>query len=77
MTGFPASWHGFTNKGQLKDGFDADVLVFDPETIAPGFTYGENIRLCTGIEKVFVDGVLTYENGALTGAYPGRFIPNK
>ena len=77
MTGFPARWHGFTNKGELKDGYDADVLIFDPETIAPGFTYGENIRLCTGIEKVFVDGVLTYENGALTGAYPGRFIPNK
>ena len=77
MTSFPARWHGFDNKGQLKDGYDADVLIFDPETIAPGFTYGENIRLCPGIEKVFVDGVLTYENGALTGAYPGRFIPNK
>ena len=77
MTGFPAKWHGFANKGELKDGFDADVLIFDPETVAPGFTYGENIRLCSGIEKVFVDGVLTYENGALTGAYPGRFIPNK
>ena len=77
MTGFPAKWHRFENKGELKDGYDADVVIFDPETIAPGFTYGENIRLCPGIEKVFVDGVLTYENGALTGAYPGRFIPNK
>lgn len=77
MTSFPARWHGFVNKGQLKDGYDADVVIFDPKTIAPGFTYGENIRLCTGIEQVFVDGVLTYENGALTGAYPGRFIPNK
>ena len=76
MTGLPAYWYGFENKGQLKDGFDADVLIFDPETIAPGFTYGENVRLCTGIEKVFVDGILTYENGALTGACPGRFIPN-
>ena len=65
VTGCPASWHRFANKGLLKEGFDADVLVFDPETIAPGFTYGENIRLCTGIEKVFVDGVLTYDNGAL------------
>lgn len=77
MTGFPAKWYGFANKGQLKDGFDADVLIFDPNTVAPGFTYGENVRLCPGIEKVFVDGVLTYENGALTGATPGRFIPNK
>lgn len=76
MTAFPARWHGFANKGQLKNGFDADVLIFDPETIAPGFTYGENVRLCTGIEQVFVNGVLTYENGALTGAYPGRFIPH-
>lgn len=76
MTAFPARWHGFENKGELKDGYDADVVIFDPEVIAPGFTYGENIRLCPGIEKVFVSGVLTYENGALTGAYPGRFIPN-
>lgn len=77
MTSFPARWHGFENKGELKDGFDADVLIFDPDTIAPGFDYGENVRLCPGIEKVFVDGVLTYENGALTGKYAGRFIPNK
>ena len=77
MTGFTASWYVFENKGQLKDGYDADVLIFDPETVAPGFTYGENVRLCPGIEKVFVDGVLTYENGALTGAHPGRFIPHK
>ena len=77
MTGFPAQWHGFANKGQLKDGYDADVVIFDPETVAPGFTYGENVRLCPGIEKVFVDGLLTYENGALTGVYPGRFIANK
>lgn len=77
MTGFPASWYGFANKGQLKTGFDADLVIFDPDTVAPGFTYGENVRLCPGIEKVFVDGVLTYENGAMTGATPGRFIPNK
>ena len=76
MTSFPARWHGFENKGQLKDGYDADVVIFDPDTVAPGFTYGEGVRLCPGIEKVFVDGVLTYENGALTGAYPGRFIPH-
>lgn len=76
MTSFPARWHGFANKGQLKDGYDADVVIFDPDSVAPGFTYGENVRLCPGIEKVIVDGVLTYENGALTGAYPGRFIPH-
>ena len=38
MTGFPARWHGFANKGQLKDGYDADVVIFDPETVAPGPT---------------------------------------
>lgn len=74
MTALPAAWYRMENKGQIRDGYDADLVIFDYETIAPGFTYGERVKPCPGIEVVLVDGIVTYENGALTGNHPGRLL---
>lgn len=75
MTALPADWYRIENKGQIRDGYDADLVIFDYDTLAPGFTYGEPVKACPGIEAVLVDGIVTYENGALTGNYPGRLVP--
>jgi N-acyl-D-aspartate/D-glutamate deacylase len=74
MTSFTAQWLGIQNKGVIKDGFDADLVIFDFDTIKGGFTFGEPIAPNSGIERVFVDGVTVFRNGVLTGATPGRVL---
>lgn len=77
MTSKAADWYGLKNKGYIRDGYDADLVIIDPKTVASGFTFGEKVKPCPGIEKVFVDGIPTYENYELTGNTPGRFLPAK
>jgi len=75
MTAIPAAWYRIQNKGQIQNGYDADLVIFDYDNLAPGFTYGEPIKCCPGIEKVLVNGIVTYENGKLTGKTPGIILP--
>ncbi len=59
-------------RGLLAEGYFADVVVFDPETVGDRATYEEPHRLSTGIEHVLVNGVAVVQGGAHTGAMPGR-----
>jgi N-acyl-D-amino-acid deacylase len=59
-------------RGLLVQGYFADVVVFDPETVADRATYEEPHRLSTGIEHVLVNGVAVVSAGRHTGALPGR-----
>jgi N-acyl-D-amino-acid deacylase len=59
------------DRGLLKEGFFADVVVFDPETVGDRATYDEPHQLSTGIEHVFVNGVEVVNRGRHTGAMPG------
>jgi len=74
MTSFPAQWLKLDRKGVLKDGFDADIVIIDFDTIKGGFTFGEPIAPNPGIEQVIVDGVTVFKDGALTDARPGRVL---
>ncbi len=74
MTSFTAQWLGLDGKGVIRDGYDADLVLFDPETIAEGNSYTDSLKTAVGIRSVFVDGKVVYQNGALTGACPGRVI---
>ena len=76
MTSVTAEHLGLKTKGLIRDGFDADLLLFDPDTIAPGGSYTNPTELPKGIEMVVNGGAVVYENGALTGAAPGKFIEN-
>lgn len=76
MTSVTAAHLGLKTKGLIRPGFDADLLLFDADTIAPGGSYTDPTGLPKGIEMVVNGGVVVYENGALTGAAPGRFIAN-
>jgi len=74
MTSAPAARLGLKDRGLLKDGYLADVVVFDPRTIASNATYDEPCRFPTGIEHVLVNGTPVVDGGEHTGALPGRVI---
>jgi N-acyl-D-amino-acid deacylase len=74
MTGAPATRLGLTDRGLLRDGFRADLVVFDPARVRSNATYDEPRRFPDGIEYVAVNGELVVDGGAHTGALPGRAL---
>jgi len=71
-TALPADTFGLVDRGRLRPGAFADITVFDPRIYAARATYEQPTELATGVRAVFVNGVAAVENGALTGAAPGR-----
>ena len=61
-------------RGQLKEGYFADVVVFDPETIQDHATFVEPQQYATGMRHVFVNGEQVLKDGEHTGAMPGRAV---
>lgn len=74
MTGAAAARLGLRQRGTLRDGAFADLVVFDPETVRSNATYDEPRRFPTGIHHVVVNGMLVVRDGDHTGATPGRGI---
>jgi len=61
----------FARKGRVREGMDADLTIFDPETVIDRSTYEEPTLPAAGIPYVIVGGVLVVDGGKLTGAKPG------
>ena len=76
MTLLPADRLGLKQKGRLEVGADADLTIFDPETILDGATYSE-LKPPKGIEYVIIDGEIVLKDGTILNARKGRFIPYK
>jgi N-acyl-D-amino-acid deacylase len=74
LTGLPATNLGLDRRGFLKAGMFADVVVFDPETIADRATYEKPHQYSVGVKHVFVNGVPVLKDGEHTGAKPGRAL---
>jgi N-acyl-D-amino-acid deacylase len=74
MTGMPAAKFRMTDRGVLRPGAFADLVVFDPATIRDVATYDDPKRFPDGIRAVYVNGVAVARDGAHTGARPGRAI---
>ena len=74
LTSLPATNLGLRQRGSLKPGYYADVVVFDPATIADHATYEKPKQLATGVDDVFVNGVQVLRDGKHTGAKPGRVV---
>src|SRR5579862_4277257 len=72
ITSLPAQRERLKDRGLLKEGFLADVTVFDPATIQDKATYENPAQTSEGVKFVFVNGQLEYENGNLTGTKAGR-----
>lgn len=71
-TSLTADTFGIADRGRLRAGAYADVVMFDPATFAERSTYEQPTALAVGVRAVVVNGVLAVENGALTGAAAGR-----
>lgn len=74
MTSLPALNTGIRGRGLLVEGRYADIVVFDPDTVADRATFEEPHQYAEGIEQVFVNGVHVIRDGEHTGATPGRIV---
>lgn len=74
MTSLPAQRVGLKNRGILKEGFFADVVVFDPATVTDKATFESPHQYSEGIELVLVNGLPVWENNKFTGNLPGRVL---
>jgi N-acyl-D-aspartate/D-glutamate deacylase len=83
LTDKPARLYGLRDRGRLEEGYFADVVVLDPETVGPGEVYmkfdlpggaGRVYGEAIGIEHVIVNGVPAVENGEILDARPGALI---
>ena len=70
----PAQTMRIDRRGELKTGFYADVVVFDPETIQDHATFVEPHQYAAGMLHVFVNGEQVLKDGEHTGATPGRVV---
>ena len=74
LTLLPATNIGIRDRGALRAGYYADVVVFDPATIADRATFEQPHQYSVGVRDVFVNGVQVLAGGEHTGAKPGRFV---
>jgi N-acyl-D-amino-acid deacylase len=74
LTSQPAANMSIKQRGWLRPGYYADVVVFDPATIQDHATFEKPKQLATGVDDVFVNGVQVLRDGKHTGAKPGRVV---
>jgi dihydroorotase/N-acyl-D-amino-acid deacylase len=74
FTSLPAGRMRFADRGVLKAGMWADVVVFDPETVRDLATFDQPNQLSEGMRFVLVNGVPVIEEGKMTNALPGKVL---
>ena len=74
MTGRAAATFGMTDRGVLREGAYADVVLFDPHTIRDRATFEHPIQVSDGIDRVWANGRVTYAERQATGEKPGRLL---
>ena len=74
LSGFPASTLSLKDRGLLRKGFYADVVIFDPAAIQDHATFDKPHQLSTGVVDVWVNGIQALRDGVATGAASGRVV---
>ncbi len=74
MTGLPASEFGFEGRGLIKEGYSADLVLFDPATIIDAATFEKPEQAAVGIEMVVNNGVAIWRDGKATGERVGQIL---
>jgi N-acyl-D-amino-acid deacylase len=74
MTSLPASVFGMRDRGAIREGAAADVVVFDPQKVRERATYTDPHQLAEGMSYVLVNGVVVMDEGKFTDALPGRVL---
>ena len=77
MTSFPADVIGFTNRGRIKNGVPADIVIFNPKTIIDNSTFEQPNLFSSGVVHVFVNGVPVLQNEVMTENAPGIYLNRK
>jgi len=77
MTSFPAGRLGLKDRGMIREGAWADLVVFDPNSITDKATYTNSHQYAEGIDFVLVNGTAVVENGKPTNALPGRVLRHR
>jgi N-acyl-D-amino-acid deacylase len=75
MTSLPAERFGLRDRGCIKEGCAADLVLFDQFTVRDEASFADPMRAASGIEAVWVNGALAYHKGRPTGRRAGRFLP--
>jgi len=75
-TGLAADMYMLDHRGYLRNGYYADVLVFNPDTYAPKADYVHTDLLSTGVVALLVNGKIAYDNGKMTDVLSGRPLPH-
>ena len=74
MTSLPAQTFGFRDRGLIREGFAADIVIFDENTIVDRATYDQPHQFPVGISFVIVNGEVVLKDNALTAARPGTAL---
>ena len=77
MSGKSASTFGLKKRGLLKEGYFADIVIIDENNVIDNATYEEPLLPSSGIEKVFTNGKLVWENMTATENFSGKFLEGK
>ncbi len=75
MTALSATNFNLAGRGLLQEGYQADLVLFDPALVRDTATFTSPVACAAGIQAVWVNGVLSYQQGAATGVRAGRFLP--
>ena len=75
MTGLSAARYGLAGRGLIREGYHADVVLFNPDTVIDRATFADPVQAAAGIEAVWVNGALSYLHGQPTGERAGRWLP--
>ena len=74
MSGLPAQILGLRDRGLLREGYAADIAVFDPATVGETNSFEKTKSYAKGVQYVLVNGILVIDRGEHTGAKPGTVI---
>ena len=75
MTGMPAQRFGLARRGLIREGYYADLVLFDPDKIIDTATFSDPVNPSKGIASIWVNGTLSYTDRGITGKRNGRFLP--
>jgi len=77
MTSLPARRFGLSNRGVIREGFAADLVLFDPATIGDAASFTQPTQPASGIDTVWVNGILSYRKQQPTGERAGQFLARR
>ncbi len=77
MTSLPAERFGLTGRGLIREGYSADLVLFNARTVRDIATFADPVRAAEGIEAVWVNGVLSYPSQGATQPRAGKFLPRQ